>query len=260
VEKTWKEREPAIKELVPALVNDLFFRTRRKPVDIRVYFCEGVMALVRYIREETKGMEKGVQHHVFKILSKHVEYGDRGLLEVSSKGKRMDIYFEDTMASIEVKTLTMATWENIHDTTMAAFESGPADKVWIFFLYKFKDNASPRPPCQYLLVWIAVDTLDVDFDRVGRQVMVMMQKTKQQVAKKLGVSGKILVPVENIIKVEDMEREIAEKDQALAEKDQALAKHEEVIAEKGDLLDREREKNKKLAKENAELKKRLGLK
>ena len=162
----------------------------------------------------------------------------------------MDIYFEDTMVSISVKTLVMATTKVIRGTTMATFDSSPVDKTWIFFFYKFKDHASPRPPCQYLITWVDIDSLDSDPARMTRQVIMMVTKAKQKAAKKLGVLAQILLPVENIIKVEDMEREIAEKDEALAEKDEALA-------EKDDLLAREREKNKMLAKENAELKKQL---
>ncbi len=60
----------------------------------------------------------------------------------------------------------------------------------------------------------------------------MVQKTKQKVAKKIGVPGEILIPVDNIIKVEDLERELKEKERIIAD----------------------------LSKENAELKKRLGLK
>jgi len=60
------------------------------------------------------------------------------------------------------------------------------------------------------------------------------------------VPAKILVPVENIIKVDDREREIAEKEKFITElkerRDQAIADKE------------------KLARENAELKKRLDMK
>jgi len=71
-------------------------------------------------------------------------------------------------------------------------------------------------------------------------------KAKQKAAKELGVPAKILVPVENIIKVDDREREIAEKEKFITElkerRDQAIADKE------------------KLARENAELKKRLDMK
>jgi len=91
---------------------------------------------------------------VFKILGKYLEFGTTGRMEVSSSGERVDIYFDDTMASIEVKTLTMATMETIRGMAMAAFEGNPADKTWIFFLYVFEGFASPKPPCQYLLTWL----------------------------------------------------------------------------------------------------------
>ncbi len=67
----------------------------------------------------------------------------------------------------------------------------------------------------------------------------MVTKAKEKAAKQLGVPGKFMIPVQDIIKVEDLEREVAE---LKAEKNQAIAE------------------NQRLSKENAELKKRLVLK
>jgi len=236
---SWTEREPGIKALVPDLLRDLIWLEEKPPVSIKVFFCEGVMAVVHYLRETTRALELGASHHVFKILAKHARYGDKGRLEFPDKGERMDIYFEDTIERIEVKTLVMATLKAIHRTMLASFAGEPVNRTWIFFFYKFKGNASPRPPCQYLLAWIDIGSLDIDFSRVTKQVITMVQKTKQKVAKKIGVPGEILVPVDNIIKVEDLERELKEKERLIAD----LSKE-----------------NVDLSKENAELKKRLGVK
>lgn len=243
--KTWRERENAIVALVPALRDALLVRVRRKPVDVRLYFCKGVMDVVEYIRDETKGMEIGAQHHVFKILGKHVEFGTAGRMEVPGNRERADIYVDDTMVSVEVKTLTMATLETIRGTTIAAFDGSPVDKTWIFFLYAFEGFASPRPPCQYLLTWIAIDSLDIDYGQTANLVVRMVQKAKEQAAKKLGVPGRILVPVENIIRVVDKERELAEykakaekeianlkaqKDREIADKDKEIAELKQRLA------------------------------
>ncbi len=67
----------------------------------------------------------------------------------------------------------------------------------------------------------------------------VISKSKKDVSKRGAASGEILVPVEKIIKVEDLERELKEKKQLIAD----LSK-----------------KNVDLTKENTELKKRLGLK
>ena len=220
---TWNEREPAIKALVPDLLRDLVLIEEGKPVTIRIFFCQGVMAVVKYLREATKAMELGATHHAFKILGKHARYGDRGRLEFSDKGERMDIYIEDTMVSISVKTLVMATMKVIRGTVMAVFDSSPVDKTWIFFFYKFEKDATPRPPCQYLITWVEIDSLDIDPARITRQVIKMVTKSKEKVAKQLGVPAKILVPVDNIITVEDMKREIEEKDNLIAQKDREIA-------------------------------------
>jgi hypothetical protein len=235
--ESWREREPAIKALAPDLLRALVVLEAQPPVTVRVFFCEGVMAVVNYLREATKAMEPGATHHVFKILAKHAIYGDRGRLEVASKGERMDIYLDDTMVSISVKTIVMATLKAIRGTTMAIFDSSPVDKTWIFFFYKFKGNASPRPPCKYLITWVDIDSLDLyPPNRLIKQVITMVTKSKDKAAKQLGVPGKILIPVQDIIKVEDLEREVAE---LKAEKNQAIAENE------------------RLSKENADLKKRL---
>jgi len=263
---TWKEREPAIKALAPDLLRDLIVLDSRAPVTIRIFFCDGVMAVVKYLRETTKAKELGATHHVFKILAKHAMYGDRGRVEFSDKGERMDIYFEDTMVSISVKALVMATIKVIRGTTMAVFDSTPVDKTWIFFFYKFKDNASPRPPCQYLITWIEIDSLDIDPARTTKQVINMVTKSKQKAAKQLGVPAKILVPVENIIKVEDMEREVQEfknvideKDRVIDEKDKVIDEKDKVIDEKDRVIDEKDKVINEKDEEIAKLKNRLGM-
>jgi hypothetical protein len=241
--KTWREREGEIAMLVPGLRDALLVRSTRKPVDVRVYFCKGVMDVIEYIGKETAGKEIGAQHHVFKILGKLIEFGTTGRTEVHTKGERVDIFIDDTMVSVEVKALTMATLEKIQGMTMAAFEGNPVDKTWIFFLYAFEKSASPRPPCQYLLTWVAIDSLDIDFTKTTRLVIQMVQKAKEQAAKKLGVPGRILVPVENIIRVVDKERELAEykakTEKEIADKERELAEYK-AKTEK-EIADKERE-------------------
>jgi len=236
---TWKEREPAIAALAPDLLRALVVLESRHPVAVRMFFCEGVMAVVRYLREHTIGMEPGAMHHVFKVLAKHAMYGERGRMEVARKGERVDVYLDDTMVAVSVKTIINATLKAIRGTTMALVDATPADRTWIFFFYKFKDRATPRPPCQYLITWVDIESLELDPPaRLVKQVITMVTKAKQKAAKQLGVPGKILIPVPDIIKVEDLEREIEEKNKIISEKDKVM----EV-----------------LAKENAELKRRLGL-
>jgi len=257
--QTWKDREPAIKALVPGLLRDLVVHVHRAPVTVRMFFCEGVMAIVKYFREHTKGKEIGAAHHVFTILGKHAVYGDRGRMEVASNGERLDIFIEDEMVSISVKSLVMATIEVIHGTAMAAFDCAPVDKTWIFFFYQFEGDATPRPPCEYLITWVEIDSLDLDPARTTRQVIKMITKAKDKVAKQLGVPAKIMLPVDNIITVTDLKREIAEKDKALGEERKASAEKDKVIDEKDKVID---EKDKVINEKDkviVDLKKRLGM-
>nr|MDO8084361.1 hypothetical protein [Candidatus Sigynarchaeum springense] len=251
---SWKAREPAIAALAPDLLRALVVLEARHPVAVRVFFCDGVMAVVRYLRESTMGMEPGAMHHVFKILAKHAMYGERGRMEVASKDERMDIYLEETMTTISVKTIINATLKAIRGTTVAILDATPADKTWIFFFYRFKDRASPCPPCQYLITWVDIASLDLDPPgELVKQVMTMVTKAKQKAAKQIGVPGKILIPVPDIIKVEDLEREIEEKNKIISEKDKALDEKDKALDEKDKAMAA-------LARENAGLKKRLGLK
>ena len=84
----------------------------------------------------------------------------------------------------------------------------------------------------------------------------MVLKAKEQAAKKLGVPGKIFIPVDNIIRVVDKERELAElkvqKDKELAE---LKVQHDKEIARKDKEL---AELKAQHDKEIAELQKRLG--
>ncbi len=85
------------------------------------------------------------------------------------------------------------------------------------------------------------------FHLFPKLVVHMVQKAKEQAAKKLGVPGKILVPVENIIRVVDKERELAEykakaekeianlkaqKNREIADKDKKIADKDKEIADK----------------------------
>jgi len=85
----------------------------------------------------------------------------------------------------------------------------------------------------------------------------MVTKSKEKVAKKLGVPAKILVPVNNIIKVDDLERELAEikagNDKIIAENEKIIAEERKANAEKDEVIT---QKNKEIA----ELKKRFGIK
>jgi hypothetical protein len=91
----------------------------------------------------------------------------------------------------------------------------------------------------------------------------MVLKAKEQAAKKLRVPGKIFIPVDNIIRVVDKERELAElkvqKDKEIARKDKELAElkaqHDKEIARKDKEL---AELKAQHDKEIAELQKRFG--
>jgi len=82
---------------------------------------------------------------------------------------------------------------------------------------------------------VGINSLNIDFNQTATLVVRMVQKAKEQAAKKLGVPGKILVPVDNIIRVVDKERELAEykakMEKELAEKDKEIVELKRRLAE-----------------------------
>jgi hypothetical protein len=59
-----------------------------------------------------------------------------------------------------------------------------------------------------------------------------MHKSKAAVVEKLDVDEDIIIPVDNIMLVEDLERELMEKDAALDEKETIIADQAKALAHK----------------------------
>ena len=127
------------------------------------------------------------------------------------------------------------------------------DRAWIIFFEKFRGGASPRVACKYLLCWVDIDvTGNASAHEINKDLVILMHKSKATVAENLIVDEDIIIPVDNIMLVEDLERELKEKDAALDEKDKVIVNKDKVIIDKDKAIDT-------LSKENAALKKRLGM-
>ncbi len=288
-----KQWEPVLEKIARRLVKDEVNAERQGRVNMRHYYCTSVMDVVRHLRRFTKARDEQGQHDVLKILLKYHRYGRRGRFEIKRDKYRLDIVIDDEHVAISVKTIVDVTVEKVREKTSLVLslkqeKHYPADRVWIAFFYKFKDGASPRHACKYLLCWIDIDlTGVVDVRTLNEDVEAVVLKTKKLVAEKLGVDDKIIIPVDNIMLVEELEREgkekdalleanadlidhleeekaeqaraIADKDKALVEKDKAIDEKDKAIDEKDKAIDEKDKANATLLKENAELKKRLGM-
>jgi hypothetical protein len=99
-------------------------------------------------------------------------------------------------------------------------------------------GASPKKAYKYLISLVDINLSGVvDIDTLNEDLITMTTRGKQAAAARLGVSSKIILPVDNIILAEELERESKEKD--------------DIIEAKDTIIDEQ-------AKEIAELKKRLG--
>ncbi|MEX2681611.1 MAG: hypothetical protein Q6373_008425, partial [Candidatus Sigynarchaeota archaeon] len=88
---------------------------------------------------------------------------------------------------------------------------------------------------------------------VGDEAMRLADEIEKKVVEEDEVDEGFLVPVKNVWIVDKLREENKQKDKVIAEKDNIIAEKDKVIAEKDKAMDA-------LARENAELKKRLGLK
>jgi hypothetical protein len=281
-----KQWEPILEKIARRLAKDEINVERQGRVTIRHYYCTSVMDVVRHLRRFTKAKDEQGQHDVLKILLKYYQYGRRGRFEIKKGRHRLDIVIDDEHLAISVKTIVDVTVKKVREKASLVLslkreQQYPADRVWIAFFYKFKDNASPKNACKYLFCWIDIDiTGVVDTRTLNEDLMAVVLKTKKVVADKLDVDDEIIIPVDNIMLVEEMERESQEKDKlleanadlidhieeekaeqthAIVDQAKTIANQAKAIAEKDKAIAEKDKANATLLKENAALKKRFGV-
>lgn len=241
-------------------------------VTVHLFYCTSVMAVAKFLRLFTHAKDKQAEHDVLKILFKYSLYGDRGRFEVKHGLYRLDIWVDDEHLAVQVKTIIDVTVEKVKKNAKAVIDERekkdrPADRLWIVFFYKFEGGASPKKACKYLISLVDIDlTGVVDIDKLNEDLATMVIKSKEAASTRLGVNGKIILPVDNIILAEELEREGKEKDaiiDALQESNDVLVnettKKDEALAEAEREKDELAKENAELAKENAELKRQLGI-
>jgi len=267
---TW---DPVLAPVARRLAGDELDARRRGRVAVHHYYCTSVMDVVRHLRRFTRARDEQGQHDVLKIVFKRLVHGDRGRYEVRRGRTRLDIWIDDAHEAIEVKTIVDVTVSKVKGKLSLVLrlkrkQRRRVDRLWVVFFYKFKDGASPRAACKYLLCWVDMDLAGITNTReLEDDVVALMHKSKKAVAEKLNVDESIIIPVENIMLVEDLERELKEKDALLDEKDKIidekdalLDEKDKVIDEKDKVIDEHGKALDKLAAENLELKRRLGIK
>lgn len=241
----WKKIEPLLREFSPRLKRAQIHQEETSAFRIEYYFCHSVMELAQILHHQTNASELGSQHHLLKILFKFLKFGEAGILEYSMSKTRADIYLEHEDKIIEVKTITHMAFHKIYQKLIGVLEAeaNQVDILWVCYFYKLTAPSPIAPTCQYLLTFISIDLVAIDRETMKWELMQMIEESKTRVAEKLKLTPEIIIPLENLIKVEDLERELAEKAHQLTEEKQKNAEKDQALAVKNQQLTEEKQKN-----------------
>jgi hypothetical protein len=198
------------------------------------------MNFVDFLRSSTKSSLLSSQHDAFKHLFNYLVYENRGQTEMKIGSNRVDIYVEDSHHAVEIKTISEMSYQKLYEKIIGVLnaEIQTPDSLWIFFFYKIAQSVPNQPKCKYLLVFIIIDLLVLDLENLQTELIDLVEESKIEVAKKLQIRPALILPLENLIKVEDLERLVEEKDHALQEKDQALQEKDQALQEKDQEIQR----------------------
>jgi hypothetical protein len=246
-QKNWQKLEVILKNLSDHMKNALFYQLNNNGLQIEYYFCQSVMELVLFLRNQTKTSELGAQHHTLKILFNFMKYGETGIIEFPIDGNRADIYLTHENQVIEVKKISDMTFHKLYKKILGVIESesSKADILWVFYFYKLLEPSSIAPNCQYLLTFISIDLIEVEPEALKWDLSHMIEESKAEIAQKLKIIPELIFPLENLIKVDDLERELAEEKQKVLERDQEIANKDQEIAILKAKLQEYNKKNKK---------------
>ncbi|MHA1673045.1 MAG: hypothetical protein ACTSYI_05405 [Promethearchaeota archaeon] len=272
----WKTLVPILNTKAKSIIKSLLYSQKDTALEIKYYYCNAIMDLVKFIRVKTKAKELGATHHVLKALFRWIIYRDRARLEVSKNGRRLDIYVEETRQEIEVKTISQMKVYDLWKKALGVIESTTQnpDSLWIFYFYRVnwpkdnkvlkkiaisshESNALPSfdgaSTCHYLLVFISINLVLQDSNALKQDLIQLVEESLDNVAKKLKIRPELIIPLENLIKVEDLERLVKDKDQALQNKNQTIQNQyriiqdkEQTIQEKDTLIRHLQDENQKL--------------
>ena len=164
-------------------------------------------------------------------------------MEYKTDGYKIDIYLDDIKQKIEVKTIKRMEVDKLYKKAIGVIDSSldDSDILWIFYFYKIsrlKSSNQPNISCHYLLVYININILEQESSTLRRDLIQMVEESKVAVSKKLNIRPTLIIPLENLVMVEDLERIVEEKDQQIKriieEKDQQIKR---IIEEKDQQLE-----------------------
>ncbi|MHA1270531.1 MAG: hypothetical protein ACTSPY_12135 [Candidatus Helarchaeota archaeon] len=219
-----------------------------------IYYCHSIMKMVHIIKTEGKSIDKGLQHDIFKNLFAELILNRPFRFEKVINGRKIDIYVLDEF-SIEVKTISDMDLQKIYKTIKAVSELNPkSDRLWIFYFLVIdtthlsnnliKKFNSQTFQCIYFLVFIDILLSGVnDLTEINGELEKGVKEVVDRAADKLNIPRKIILPLENLIMVEDLKRELNEKEKTIKEKDNMIKEKDNMIKEKDNMI---KEKDKEL--------------
>jgi len=222
-------------------------------LEIRYYHCKYIEELVRYIRDNTRAKHLGATHHVLNILFNQVEYSGKGVLEYTKGRKRYDCFLKKDSRIIEVKTIKHMTIEKLYNKIVGVIESerSDADVLWVFYFYRMPEETTDgtKIACHYLLTFIGINIVEQERKNLREELIELVERSKEKVAEKVRTLPRLIIPLENLVMVEDLKHDLEVKNKALEEKDKALKEKDKVLKEKDKVL---KEKDKALKSERKE--------
>jgi len=239
----------------------VFQEVRLEHTQFSMYYCNGVMRFVSYFKKYGRAIDKGLIHDIFKVFFSQLKYGLNGVEVEKEVGKRrIDLYRTVEGEIIEVKTISNISFKKIYGTIKSVFKLVPkADRLWLFFFMKLmpsilkkknqKDNVKDLK-CKYFLIFIDIIITGVeDLTEINKELESGIKELIESGAEELDISKEIIIPLENVVFVEDLKRELEESKKELEEKEKELKEKEKELKEKEKELKKEKLDKKKKLKE-----------
>jgi hypothetical protein len=120
-----------------------------------------------------------------------------------------------------------------------------ADALWFFYFLKVAKSSEEENLCKSLLVFVDIKSMEQEKKQLRTDLLMLLENSKKEVARKLKMSPTLIIPVENIITIEDMEEKLREKDEKLKEKDKKIKEKDSIIENQLKEIERLKKESKK---------------
>lgn len=273
-----KRVEDFLRGHVPLLAHVNVSMVKDGQVRVIAMRCHAIEALADFLSDHVKIAVLGHQHDIVLVVSNVVLLGGNvsWLKQHDARGREIDI--TTWKETIEVKNGVDIGPHDVAALVDEYFDEMVASKAskrawWLcYFTRRPAQKGKIGEICMYYLniVEIVVNGLMHDEtcrDSTRGTAMRLAEELEKKVIEEDAVDEGFLVPVKNVWIVDKLRMESKQKDKiiedqasALSEKDKALSEKDKILSEKDRAIAKERKEKHALAKENAALKKRLGLK